>query len=224
MTEWDAFNKILICDTRRMSSPSMQIIRTDGVKVVDHLAEISTQGRDVYNDQMLFLLAMAITYGDKDTALLGLNSIRKVVRTGSHLLQFVSFIDGMRGWGTGLRRAIQRWYQHHPIDQLTFQMLRYKQRDGWTQRDVLRKVHPRPNDTSLQSLFWFICHHLVPWDKFDPGPGDHDVMEFKGFVVPINSPDRILDYVRLHAEKDSTKIDRIISRSDWLSHDLLMKE
>ena len=239
MTDWDAFDRFLICGTEGgtfyvgqreltegMASASLRVLKTDGVKAVGHLVEISMQGRAASNDQALFLLAMAITYGNKETVRIGLDSIRKVVRTGSHLLHFVSFVDGMRGWGTGLRRAIQRWYQDRPVDQMIFQLLKYRQRDGWSQRDVLRKVHPRVDDPRLRSLFWFICHHLVPWSQIDPGPGDrsHNMMEFMGFAVPSNGPDRILDYIRLQVEEDSAKVAKMIADSDWLSHEMIRTE
>ena len=63
-------------------------------------------------------------------------------RTGTHLFQFATFVEGFRGWGRSLRRAVGRWYAAQPVDALAYQAVKYRQRDGVTHRDLLRLAHP----------------------------------------------------------------------------------
>jgi 60 kDa SS-A/Ro ribonucleoprotein len=65
-----------------------------------------------------------------------------VARTGTHLFQFATFVEGFRGWGRSLRRAVGRWYASQPVDALAYQAVKYRQREGVTHRDLLRLAHP----------------------------------------------------------------------------------
>ena len=77
-------------------------------------------------------------------------AIPKVCRTGTHLFQFAEAIEGMRGWGRGLRRGIAAWYTGQPVDRLALQAVKYRQRGGWTHRDLLRLAHPVTDETGPQ--------------------------------------------------------------------------
>ncbi len=52
------------------------------------------------------------------------------------------FVEGFRGWGRSLRRAVGRWYAAQPVDALAYQAVKYRQREGVTHRDLLRLAHP----------------------------------------------------------------------------------
>ena len=71
-----------------------------------------------------------------------LDALPQVARTGTHLFQFAQFVEGFRGWGRSLRRAVGRWYAAQPVDALAYQAVKYRQREGVTHRDLLRLAHP----------------------------------------------------------------------------------
>ena len=71
-----------------------------------------------------------------------LAALPQVARTGTHLFQFAAFVEGFRGWGRSLRRAVGRWYTDKPVDALAYQAVKFRQRDGMTHRDLLRLAHP----------------------------------------------------------------------------------
>ena len=119
---------------------------TDGNRVVDEAIRAS-QGTAPRNGPPLFVLAMAASFGDDDTRRYALSVLPQVSRTGSHLFRFVSYADTMRGWGKGLRQAVSAWYDAQGnVPQTAYQMVKYRQRDGWTHRDLLRKAHPAGRD------------------------------------------------------------------------------
>ena len=65
----------------------------------------------------------------------------------------------MRGWGRSIKRAVGRWYTDQELDRLTRQVLKYRQRDGWSHRDVLRLTHPKcASGQRLNDLMRWVTH------------------------------------------------------------------
>jgi 60 kDa SS-A/Ro ribonucleoprotein len=103
---------------------------------------VSDEGRAPKNDPALFALAMAAGLGDEATRRKALEALPLVARTGTHLFQFAAFVEGFRGWGRSLRRAVGGWYAAQRVDALAYQAVKYRQRDGVAHRDLLRLAHP----------------------------------------------------------------------------------
>ena len=115
----------------------------DGVRAVARIVEISDAGRAPKNDPALLALALACSVGTPETKAAAYAALPKVARTGTHLLQFSSYINSMRGWGRGLRRAVGAWYTERSPMALASQLTKYQSRNGWSQADVIRLAHPR---------------------------------------------------------------------------------
>jgi 60 kDa SS-A/Ro ribonucleoprotein len=109
---------------------------------VAEIVRASDEGRAPKNDPAIFALAMAAGLGDEPTRKTALEALPQVARTGTHLFQFATFVEGFRGWGRSLRRAVGRWYAARPVEALAYQAVKYRQREGVTHRDVLRLAHP----------------------------------------------------------------------------------
>ena len=114
----------------------------DGARAVAEIVRVSTEGRAPKNDPALYALALAAGLGDVETRRAALEALPQVARTGTHLFQFAQFVEGFRGWGRSLRRAVGRWYAARPVDALAYQAVKYRQRAGMTHRDLLRLAHP----------------------------------------------------------------------------------
>lgn len=80
-----------------------------------------------------------------------------IVRTGSQLFQCAAYVEQFRGWGRGLRRAVAAWYTERDLDELAYQLVKYRQRDGWTHRDLLRLAHPATSSPERRALFDWAC-------------------------------------------------------------------
>ncbi|NJK33310.1 MAG: TROVE domain-containing protein, partial [Deltaproteobacteria bacterium] len=120
------------------ANSALTCLQKDGVGVVRKVLAISDAGRAPKNDQAIFVLALAAGLGDETTRRAALDAIPQVCRTGTHLFQFVEMVQSVRGWGRGLRRGIANWYQGHEARSLAYQLVKYRQRDGWTHTDTLR--------------------------------------------------------------------------------------
>jgi 60 kDa SS-A/Ro ribonucleoprotein len=128
--------------TRENAEAVERAVRADGTRAVNEIVSVSQEGRAPKNDPALFALALAAGVGDDETRKAALNALPQVARTGTHLFRFASFVEGFRGWGRSLRRAVGRWYAEQAVDALAYQAVKYRQRDGVTHRDLLRLAHP----------------------------------------------------------------------------------
>jgi 60 kDa SS-A/Ro ribonucleoprotein len=151
--------------TRENADGLMRCIKADGVRVVNRLVEISEGGRAPKNDPALFALAMCTGVGDPETRKAALTALPRVARIGTHLFHFLEFCKGFRGWGRGLREATADWYNAKAADQLAYQVIKYRQRDGWSHRDALRKAHPKAKDTEHNTLYQWITQGTVDTDE-----------------------------------------------------------
>jgi 60 kDa SS-A/Ro ribonucleoprotein len=128
--------------TRENADAVQRAVRADGKRAVAEIVAVSREGRAPKNDPALFALALAAGVGDEDTRKAALEALPQVARTGTHLFQFAAFVEGFRGWGRSLRRAVGRWYAEQSADELAFQAVKYRRREGVSHRDLLRLAHP----------------------------------------------------------------------------------
>jgi 60 kDa SS-A/Ro ribonucleoprotein len=128
--------------TRENARAVEECVREDGLRAVAEIVAVSREGRAPKNDPALYALALAAGLGDVDTRRAALAALPQVARTGTHLFRFAAFVEGFRGWGRSLRRAVGRWYAAQPVDALAYQAVKYRQREGMSHRDVLRLAHP----------------------------------------------------------------------------------
>jgi len=146
----------------------VKLAKSDPKLVVDEVVAISTAGRAPKQNPALFALAVVAGVADEAGRAYALANLSKVARTGTHLAIFAGYIQQFRGWGRQLRRAVGDWYLDKTPDSLAYQVLKYRQREGWTHRDLLRKSHPETADPTQAKLFDYIAHR----DRVTDGQAD----------------------------------------------------
>jgi len=121
----------------------LRCLNEDPTRTIDMIVDVSDNGRAASNDPAIFALAVAASYtnGMAYARKLALNALPKVVRTGTHLFTFASFLHAKRGWGRAVRRAVSKWYLDRSPNSLAYQLAKYQQREGWSQKDVIRLAH-----------------------------------------------------------------------------------
>lgn len=132
-----------------------KLIKVDAKRVVDETVKVSDEGLAPKNDPALLVLAMVAKYAaDGQHRRYAMDNLPKVARIGTHLFHFVEFVNGMRGWGRTLKRGVSNWYLKQDFQNLCYQMVKYRQRDGWSHADVIRLAHPNPGENvALSTLF-----------------------------------------------------------------------
>jgi len=149
------------------------LLKKDGVKVVEKTVEILKSGRAPKPDVAIFVLALAASKGDDATRKAALAAVPSALKTGTHLLKFVDTVNGLRGWGRGLKKAIQLWFKGRKNETLALQLVKYKQREGWSMKDVLRLAKPVPETEVQGKLFgWTAKNEKAEWAKAPVAPGD----------------------------------------------------
>ena len=126
-------------------------------ELVSEIVAVSTTGRAPRQKPALFALAAACSLGDEDDRRTALAALPLVARTGTHLFLFAGYIEQFRGWGPALRRAVGAWYTTKPVADVAFQAVKYRQREGWSHRDLLRLSHPETVESDRRRLFDWIC-------------------------------------------------------------------
>jgi 60 kDa SS-A/Ro ribonucleoprotein len=125
---------------------------------LDLVVQISLAGRAPRQQPGLLALAALCAVAPDDVRASALAAIPQVCRTASTLFTFAGYVEQFRGWGRGLRRAVAHWYlDDRTVDDLAYQVVKYRQRDGWTHRDLLRLAHPAATDPARRALFDYAC-------------------------------------------------------------------
>ena len=178
---WKQLNRFLVLGTesgtyyvgqRKLTTDNVtsvrQCLQEDPYKTVDISVSISTGGRAPSNDEAIFALAMAASVPEVGARNYALSKLSAVCRTATHLFDFLTHIQLMRGWGRSLRSHVAAWYTEKDPDKLAYQLVKYRQRNGWTHRDVLRKAHPKAQNATMNNLLqWVTQPDSVDFSKWD---------------------------------------------------------
>lgn len=135
----------------------LRMAREDTKTLVDVLVDVSLRGAAPKQNPTLFALAAACGLGDDEGRRYALQAIGTVCRIPTHLFLFLKYVEQFRGWGRGLRNSIGAWYTDREVDQLAYQMVKYRNRESFTHRDVLRLAHPVTEQKIRKNLFDWAC-------------------------------------------------------------------
>lgn len=182
--------------TQENAAAVQRCLDADLTRTVNRVVEVSDGGLAPKNDPAVFVLAMVAAYKSNPTKAMKLvhDALPKVCRTGTHLLQFASAVNELRGWGGGLRRAVANWYTSKSADQLAYQVTKYQQRNGWSHKDVLRLCHASTLDTARNHVLrWVACQTDYGYRKVTRGQEDKAVT--KGYHSFLSPPPRSIEAI-----------------------------
>lgn len=137
-----------------------------GKQIVELILDISLSGRAARQNPSLFALAICARCNDEETKKMAYDAFNQMCRIPTHLFMFVKYCESCSsgtGWGRAHKNAIINWYLNkckNPVA-LARLLTKYKNREGWTHRDVIRLAHPKPNDDTLKVILRFIMKGFV---------------------------------------------------------------
>jgi 60 kDa SS-A/Ro ribonucleoprotein len=200
--------------TRDNAKTIDECLAADGPRTVARIVEISTSGRAPKNAPAIFALAIASGSPDLATRRAALAAIPKVCRTGTDLFHFARDVEGFRRWGRGLRTAISAWYNDKPAPRLAYQAIKYRERDGWSHRDLLRLAHPKAPSPQHDALYRWIVGGM-------DGLGRESE---KGKAISASDLPRLVTaFEELKRETDKRRILGLI-REHRFTHEMLLTE
>jgi len=125
----------------------LALIKSDEQLVIDTLRAVADENRAPKNSPSLFVLALLMHNAENKAAVRAL--VPKVARTGTHLFEYAQYLKDLGGLGRAKRGSLADWYTSKDDNQLAYQVVKYRQRDGWTHRDVFRLAHPKGVNVSI---------------------------------------------------------------------------
>lgn len=144
-------------DERELTEENAQnvvnLIKTNGLEVVKTVVNFAVGNRATKADAGLFVLALCTTYGNEDVKTAAYSAISTVCKTSTHLFLFLSNIQNLRGWSSGLRKGVAKFYTNLTTDKLAYQLVKYRNRAGFTHADALRLSHPKAKNDLQNTLF-----------------------------------------------------------------------
>jgi len=144
--------------TRENATCVLNCYDLDAAKTVQQIVSVSDEGRAPKNDAAIFALALGASHTDTRVRQLALAAMPQVCRTSTHLFQFVGACRGLgRGWGRTLKRAVAKWYNDKTVDSIAYQVVKYREREGYTHKRLMQTAHPDPGkDQSRVELYKWI--------------------------------------------------------------------
>lgn len=141
--------------TRDSAAAVLRCHAADPARCIDRIVEISETGRAPKNDAAVFALALLST--DPRAC----RAMPRVCRTATHLFQWIDMAQQFRGWGPSLKHAVAKWYAEKSADSLAYQVVKYRNRQGWTHRDALRLSHPKLTSPAQHAVAQFATKGMV---------------------------------------------------------------
>lgn len=115
--------------------------------VLDTAVAISEAGRAYSNTPAIFAVAAAMVFGQDKAA--SKAAVTRVCRTSTHIFEYAQFIENLGGWGRAKRESVANWFTSQDTGALAYQSVKYRQRNGWTLRDLMRLSHPKGVDPAV---------------------------------------------------------------------------
>lgn len=109
-------------------------------ELINLIVDVSVSGRAPKQSPGLFALAVVINQTE-DTAIkaYGYSKLSEVARTASTLFEFTGYLSQFQNLGgMGFQKAVGRWYNDRDLNSLAYQMVKYRNRNGYDHSRLLR--------------------------------------------------------------------------------------
>ena len=160
----------------------IKAIQSDGPRVVEMVLDVSEGGKARKNDMALFVLVLCMKHGDADTKQAVERVYNRVARTGTHHLMWCNFIENMpdRGWGRAVQRIVANWYESKDEESLAYQVVKYRNREGFSHQKALHRCHGGKNTP----LYRWLAGRDNGVREVKRGLGDAEVVTRYGQATP----------------------------------------
>jgi 60 kDa SS-A/Ro ribonucleoprotein len=175
--------------TQENATNIISMIKSNGAAVLATVVDFAEKNRAPKADAGIFALALLATYGDTETKTATYAAISKVCKTSTHLFTFLANIQNLRGWSRGLRKGVANFYTSKDASQVAYQVVKYRNRAGFTHRDALRLSHAKANSPEMNDLFAYVTAKDLA--EFDLEKGNKLVNAFETAQKTTNEKELI---------------------------------
>lgn len=218
--------------TKENAAAVLRCAKLDPARTVNRIVAVSEAGRAPKNDPAVFALALLATQpGPENIPLrkLAFEAMPKVCRIGTHLFQFVAAVDALKPGTAGgklFRASVNNWYAGKRPDQLTYQLTKYQQRNGWSHRDVMRLGHFHEALKGLPEVYREAYHWVAKgWESVGEEPHPDAALRRIWAMERANRSESLPEILRLIGDHGLT---REMVPTKWLNEvsvwDALLKD
>lgn len=188
------------------SSVTNLIEAGQGELVVKKVIEVCRKGQVAKRNCALFALALCCCSKDKTCKKAAYEAVCNVCEIPTDLFQFVQYMESLSksqrsstGWGRGLRKAVSVWYNQLAGNPHRLAMLvtKYRQRDGWSHRDLLRLSHTKPSNSVIGFILCYAANGLPSAQKQymeDPiADADQQMKDIATYLADFNAMKELND-------------------------------
>ena len=149
-------------------------IALDPVRVANEIVYAS-DGRSINNSAPILALVL-LSMGDSSEAKQAFVEIfSQVVRTGSHFYEWLNYTKSMRGFGKVIKQVGTAWLSREDVKGLAYQLLKYQQRHGFSNRDALRLFHVKPVTEEHDRLYNWVVNGWSELPAQIPSPATEQI-------------------------------------------------
>lgn len=151
--------------TKQAAAVVQKMSDAGDMALIDTILDVSLNGLAPKQSATLLALAVAVSSPDDKLRAAALNAVPKVCRTFTMLAEFLGYAKNFRGMGRGLRKAVGSFYSDRDVDDLALQIVKYRNREGWTHSDVLRVAHPSAPTEGHKALYDYASGRVSTSDE-----------------------------------------------------------
>lgn len=134
----------------------ISLIKEKGMYVANTALDSIATNRAPKVDAAIFVLSLCVVYGDTATRKTVYDNVATAFKTFTQLTLFLANLKDLKGWSAGLRRAVARWYTTKSDETLAYQVVKYRNRNGYSHRDVLRLCHAKATSPAQNEIFKYL--------------------------------------------------------------------
>jgi 60 kDa SS-A/Ro ribonucleoprotein len=139
----------------------------DRGKILDLVKEFSNKA--FKKDYIILVLARCCSFReDTEFRKSAYSVMLDVCKIPTHLFLFLELCEmfnkkynNSSGWNKIHKGFICLWYIMKPLKELVYQCTKYKNRNGWTHRDVFRLCHIKPLDTMYENIYGYFVNGKI---------------------------------------------------------------
>lgn len=194
-----------------------ECLESDAARTVSTIVDVVKNTRAPKVDASIAALAYCLSYPDENVRLLARNAVNDVCRTSTQLFQLIETTKDISGKNAALCKSVANWYTSKDPSALAYQVVKYKNRNGWSHADALRISHPKTNDSQMQAVLRYASHGLESVTK------KHKVEDGRAYKAlrKKDLPEIISIAEELKNETSERKVLKLIAEHRFITHEMI---
>lgn len=152
---------------------ALECLKADYKRTIDHVVEISIKSRAPKQDPALFCIALAMSCPVLEAKQYAASKVNDVARIGTNIMMLMGFLDDLRGRGRIVIKMLQNWFEKKEPSNIVQQVIKYRNREGWTPRDLLRVARIKTKDETKNAIYNWV---VKGWKSVGVIPHSHPVL------------------------------------------------